>query len=663
VARVPLTVDMGNSERVGYASFALFNQNRVYSRIKVSGPPTVLISFNSAAVFGGRIERTDVTIDADGGSLIHCHAYDHAFELLGAISPDVRASGDQGLATGTDAYKQGMDLVLWVSGVNHQSGATLAAFMSQYFGTQNDPTGTSGDRTYPATFKPWLDRTNNVHTWRSYYVTDGSPDVNLNYWLPITEDEGGFVVRREYAWDVLRRLVHENRIVNSGGTMSQFGLYVGVSGDINIFGDQSTQFYASGPNGTVRLVYIQTELSGAELNNVVRAKIPYDTTALKNVLLGNFPKNTRFPLDADSFTDVVAWSGERWSGTTTGTSLSGSANIVGTYGNIAIYARQVSGLTAVDINYNHPIGFNVSRFNVVGGTGVKFLYNLRWTVSGDDGSVYPIRNITLYDTSGNFAMKSGYGGIFATAQVLDATTSGVWQQVADTIYDVAGRFNSGNGRDGGWVQSATTPDFTRLRQIRFGLSVVDRAGGIDEAVPAKDMWVDNAYFSFAFNFNPVTARNTPAISGHGLRYEVFEYPFQVSDTQASGIIIHELNARTAPTSVAEVTVKDNPRGSPVQLYVRPGQALEFDAPSLNTGSGLTFRYWKATGVHHNFNITDGFYTTLELTPWYSGTATSGWQSNIVEFGRVDRYIEPYRLVVPGRTIQLPANYPFPKEIV
>lgn len=144
---MPIRIGMGNSDRIGYATFALQNKNLTYSDMNISGPPPVEISIGGITLFRGTVERADNVISVDAGLVTVAQCYDYGQELMGAVSPDARqisllqtngqislTSGDQGIQA-----REGVDLASLVSGVNFSSGATVASFMRQFFGIETDP--------------------------------------------------------------------------------------------------------------------------------------------------------------------------------------------------------------------------------------------------------------------------------------------------------------------------------------------------------------------------------------------------------------------------------------------------------------------------------------------------------------------------------------------
>ena len=126
-----------------------------------------------------------------------------------------------------------------------------------------------------------------------------------------------------------------------------------------------------------------------------------------------------------------------------------------------------------------------------------------------------------------------------------------------------------------------------------------------------------------------------------------EYPYQVTDLEASGIVAHELNSKLGAKPVAVVEFKDNPLlpTNDIQTRINPGQVLQVDAPSLNTGSGQSFNFWKAIAVDHLSSHDRGFTTTLKMIPWFSGTLTSP-TTNLIDYVLPLRYQELDRPALP-----------------
>jgi hypothetical protein len=645
---------MSNSDRIGYATFALQNKDLTYPRMAVSGPPPVEISIGGTTLFRGTIERADNAISVGAGLVTVCQCYDYGQELLGVVSPDARqisllqtngqislTSGDQG----TQA-RDGIDLASLVSGVNFSSGATVASFMSQFFGTETDPSGSfSGTR---FSFKPHV----SGYTWDTWYKPDGSPDNNVNYWIPI----GTLKVRREFAWDVLRRTTRQAIAIDSAGNRVAFETYVGVSGDIHLFTSGSSEpFVASG----VVLQYYQNGTSGADLNNIIAGTVPYDSTTLKNYLVGWFPVWTRFPLDIDEFSDFFAYSGARWSGINVdgATVLSGDASAT-TIGLISIRGMVGDTGTQIRMIYTHPgsgNSFNIERFSQISGPGgprlntaggkVEIVYQIKQEASGLG---IGFRQIQILDTSGNYIIKSG--GQFEDPTALIMPSKSGWNFISDTNFIADGSFNSGTGSDGGWARVGG-PDLTRVKQIVFGMDMF----GSTLNGSGRTISLDNIRFEFAYQFSPVVGFNSGSQFLYGRRYSLMEYPFMVTDDMASGIMTHELESQMGAKQYAEFTIKDNPKArTAVQLSIKPGQIVRIDAPALNTGSGQTFNFWRLIDVSHDYSTAEGFRSQIRVIPWFSGTITAP-NSNLIN------YILPYDKAIKQpqkRNWYLPANWPF-----
>ena len=67
-----------------------------------------------------------------------------------------------------------------------------------------------------------------------------------------------------------------------------------------------------------------------------------------------------------------------------------------------------------------------------------------------------------------------------------------------------------------------------------------------------------------------------------------------------------------------------------------GQVFIVDAPTLSTGSGQYFYYWKAIEVVHEFSAQRGWFTKYRAVPWFSGTITAP-NSNLIEYSLPYRY--------------------------
>src|SRR5712691_9115587 len=289
-------MQLGNSDSVGSVVFSLQNSGGGYSRLNMSGNATIQVDAVPApgvvrTMFRGTGETVEPEISADRGMVVRVEAYDYGQELLGLLSPDARIpsaltatgtpsllmqSGDQGMAT-----SQGQDLVLFVSGANFGSGATVAAFMSQFFGTATDTTGSASGTLF--TFKPYFSGQTLSTAYRTYYVPDASGlvaanDKNLNYSMPLDT----LKVKRQYAWDVLKKITRQAVAIDTNGQKVQFEAYVGASGDIHVFTSGSYEFMASG----VVFQYYVAGASGSALNNIITGTIPHNTAKLQNVLVG-----------------------------------------------------------------------------------------------------------------------------------------------------------------------------------------------------------------------------------------------------------------------------------------------------------------------------------------------------------------------------------------
>jgi len=651
----PITIQKGNADRIGYATFALQNKGSDRTRANISGAPPVEIEFNGVTLFRGTVERVDNLVSVTRGQQTIFHCYGQGQELLGVLSPDARLqslfksgtnivdilSGDQGTAS-----RDGMELTSVVSGIDFQSGAQLSSFLSQFFGTETDPSGSFSGTLF--SFKPHI----SGYTWDTWYKPDGSPDNNDNYHIPF----GTLKVRREYAWDVLRRISRQAICIDSAGNRVAFESYIGVSGDIHVFTSGSDEFIPTDANGSgIVFQYYQENTSGANLNNIIEGINPLDTTSVKNYLVGWFPKWTKSPIDQDFFTDIIAFSGDGagsfWSGNKEATTISGNAPATSGFGFISIMGES-SGTpgTAQEVRmiYTHPgsgASIDIEQFNVVGGGGVKMAYKRQefFTTAGTTRT----RNVRIIDTSGNFMIQSGAG---AGNDLGDGVFE--WLGINDTIFNDDGTFNSGTGRDGGWAFSTSAPVLTRIKQIEFGINFAIGLGP-----QLRRIFIDNLFFSFNIKLSPVQIFNSGSQSLYKRRYAVLEYPFEVTPEQASGIMNHELNARMGSKQYAEITIKDNPDNPrvAVQLDINPGQVVVVDAPALNTGSGQTFFYWRLIDVTHEYSTQGGFRTKTKLIPWFSGTLVDP-NTNLIDYTLPFKYS-----TTPGnpvkRTMELPINWP------
>lgn len=609
----PITVSVGNSDKIGHATFALSNVTSGFYGLLNSGNPLVQIAFNSSIVFRGTAERIDQAADTIRGTYTVVNCFDYAQELLNALSPDGKPTSEEGLA-----LFDGMDLVAWTSGVNLNSGAQVGQLFRQYFGINTDTAGLSG-----FTFKKHSG-TGSVAVWRSYFNPDGTRDNN--YYIRTDE----LKVTREYAWDTIRRITRGGtRVIDGAGNPVTLDLYIDTSGGINLLTSGHTNFIASG----VRFQLFG--LSSGAGNNVIRASIPSDLTAVKNVVIGWFPIWTQYPLDGDYLTDIVAYSGVAWSGINPPsagmtTTLSGNA-AAGSVGFISIMGMSSGGAsTMARMIYTHPgsgNSINISKFNVANGGGVKLVGNYRFGFSGDGQAVTGFRNIAIWDTSGDGILKSGSSSSNNIKQINE------FVEISDTVYNTDGTFNSGTGGDGGWAATATFPDLTRVKQIQVEYD----KGGLSNR---REIWVDNFRFTFNYNFSPLTVTNNNSASLYGRRYETFEYPYLSTDGMASGIITNELNSKLGSRGFAEVTIKENRYFSGAQ-FVRPGQVVIFDAPSLGTGSGFRLHFWKVVDTTMTYSHARGFTTDYKLVPWYSGTLTDP-ETNLINFTTPEQYAPAYK---------------------
>lgn len=668
-AVTPLRIFLGNSDKIGYVDFALQNKDTTYTNLTVSGNATCQIDAQTGGaiqtIFGGTIEEVENQISIQHGSVSTIKAYDKGIELLGVVSPDARLpylnlsgfpfnilSGDGGIAS-----LEGMELTKYVSGINPGSGAMLSSFLSQYFGASGNETGSWSGKLF--SFKPYISGYNlsgwqlsGGVGWRTYYVPDasgfvGANDNNNNYWIAFDT----FKVKREYAWDVLRKIVRNNLPVISGNNRVQLEVYIGVSGDIHVFGSGSYEFLASG----VVLQYYAPGTSGATLNNLLDAKIPFRSINVKNYIAGWFPAWSIYPEDLDYFSDIFSISGfasGMWTATTGGV-LSGDSP-ASSIGQISIQGGWAGGnvpsvgattiCTLPGSGTSAPQTINIRKWNLSGkSASVSINYFYRFDTNAN-GMAYTSHGIALQDTSGGSISKFGSGNQKFSASLNN--TSGAWTFFTDTIYNTDGSFNSGTGSDGGWSPTASA-DLTRINQLQFRLGP---AAGMTSGL----IGIDNIYFSFNYPISPVTAYNSGSVGmGYGRRYSIVEFPYEVSDIMASGVMNQELNSRMGQKGLANFVVKDNPLlPVPAQLNIKPGQVFIVDAPSLNTGSGQTFNYWRAIDVMHEWSHSKGFITTIQAVPHTSGTVTAP-NSNIVDYELPLRYEPP-----PKRILTMPVTYPW-----
>jgi len=132
VSKTPLTINLGGSDGIGQATFALQNSNGQYSSMLFSGHALFQVDAMQGntvvkTIFRGTLESASPVVDVDSntGNQTLLVGYDLAQELLGLVSADARqpsaidpntgaisiVSGDQGMGVLT-----GMDLALYVSG-------------------------------------------------------------------------------------------------------------------------------------------------------------------------------------------------------------------------------------------------------------------------------------------------------------------------------------------------------------------------------------------------------------------------------------------------------------------------------------------------------------------------------------------------------------------
>jgi hypothetical protein len=651
--RNKLVIDLGNSDKIGKVTFSLQNKGNIYSSYLFSGNATVQIDAIPApgitkTIFRGTLEEAYPVVDTRQGSEVDFVGFDYAQELLGLVSPDARqtsltsggvvsvTSGDQGMGS-----LNGMDLVLFVSGVvgsgstgSITSGAQLNLFMSQYFGRSGDTTGSNSGQLF--SFKPYtsgMSISGANAFYRTWYAQDGASDTNANYWIPYDR----LKVKHEYAWDVLRKLTRQGRVVDRSGFKVQLEVYVGVSGDINIRTSGTSNFVASG----ISLVYYQTGNSGVANNNIKQVKtFPWSTTGLKDYIVGWFPTWSNYPF-SDDYSDIVSYSGAYWSGTSSFSGvvvLSGTLPAPGILGLISI-TGMVSGLPGGAANSNVNLVFtfwsgytlNILRWNVSGGQGVALNYNAQGQTDANGNLANFSRSVMLIDQSGNAIIKSGQSSSNGFDRNL-VLNSG-WTNLSEIIFTVSGTFLSGTGGDGGWASGGTgmSGQFFSggvLKQIIFGFN-----GQLNMAsIPKNPFYaIDNVNFQFAYNFNPVTAFNSGAVSSYRRRYEVFEFPYQVTDSGAADILNSELLSKQSSRQLAEFVVKDNPNlGFSAQLGITPGQAFVVDAPALAAGSGQFYYYFVATEVRYEWGADTGFETYIKAYPWFSGQ-TVGSGSNLISY--------------------------------
>jgi hypothetical protein len=508
--------------------------------------------------------------------------------------------------------------------------------MSQYFGKSGDTTGTNSGLAF--SFKPYLSgmTTSGVFpgsTYKTWYAQDGATDSNANY--VITFDT--LRAKHEYAWDVIRKLTRQSLVLDRSGFKVQFEVYIGVSGDINMITSGTSNFLS---NAT--LIYYQAGQSGSKLNNLIDAKVPWSTTALKDEIIGWFPVWTQYPF-TDDWADLLAYSGSYWtaSGSASGYSqpiagtvtLSGGLPAPGTPSLISIYGKNTSGAAGTNAGFtllfNMFSGYSVSlnKWNVSGGNGVALSFFAQPSTSSLTAADFGYTAI-LYDLSGNYIISSGLNGTAVKFPLNLAYRSG-WTQVSMPIFTGSGTFLSGDGTVGTWAFGSSVPatsgipDLAHINRIGIGSSINANA-----APPTHSFAVDYLTFQFQFDYNPVIALNSGSISAYGRRYEVFEFPYQVTDSGAGAVVTTELQSKSQSRQLAIFTIKDNPLTNPAQLNITPGQAFIVDAPSLNTGSGQTFYYWRATDVRHEWDTRTGFITYIKAYPWTSGGSAQSGQNLI-----------------------------------
>ena len=659
--RSTVTVDLGNSDNIGMATFALQNKDGVYSAMLFSGHAVFQIDAmqgNTVArtVFRGTLERADPIVDTTGGAQTKFTGYDFGQELLGFVSPDARqyskidssgkislTSGDQGMGIIT-----GMDVALYVSGaigsgtVGYPVGgftlgkplaASMQAFMEQFYGKSGDTTGTNSGQSF--SFKPYVSGSKiwgspDLPYYRTWYAEDGGAgisgitDTNANMWLTYHS----LVTKQEMAWDVLKKITRQGYAIDRSGTKVQFETYIGVSGDIHLRTSGSADFIASG----ISLIYYKTGTSGSQNNNIEEIRsMPWDSTNIKNYVIGWFPTWTTFPF-TDDYSDIMAYSGAYWSGEvdnlyTSGIfSLSGTPPAPGATGLISIQIVG-SGLytdnthtAGVDMVFTLWSGYslNILEWNVSGGNGVALTYQAQPSATFNPTTGFA-HNVMLIDENGAAIIKSGLGGgpNFPANLVMQSG----WASIAEVIFTASGTFLSGTGQDGGWASGGTGPSgafFSGgvLKQIVLGLQTGQTAspttGNLTYAI-------DSLTFGFVYNFNPLIAYSLPSISGYGRRYEFFNFPYQYTASGAQAVVTSELLGKMYSRQIGEFWVKDNPNlPFSAQLGITPGQAFRIDAPLLAAGSGQFYDYWVANQVRHQWDLSRGFITIIHAYPWFSG---------------------------------------------
>ncbi len=682
VSKTPLQINLGNSDSIGMATFALQNANGQYSSMLFSGHALFQIDAMQGnnviqTVFRGTLETASPVVDviSNDGSQVQFTGYDFAQELLGFVSPDARqpstivVSGDPGYVSGGSAISlisgdqgmgvlTGMDLALYVSGaigsgtVGYPVGgytlgkplaASISAFMSQYFGKSGDTTGTNSGQAF--SFKPYV---SGISIWGSnpYYKAWYAPDYDLsgndtnsNYWITYHT----LVAKQEIAWDVLKKITRQGYAIDRSGTKTQFELYVGVSGDLHMRTSGATTFLASG----ISLIYYPAGTSGSQNNNVEQIQsLPWDSTNIKNFIVGWFPTWTTFPF-GDDYTDIASFSGGYWSitnvqgGTGGTTALSGGPPAPGSPGMMSVVGT-LSGVTAAvgsttyDLFFRFWSGYtlDLTKWNVSGGAGVGISFQVQPNDNDPNASPQTL-TLRIVDTSGNYIIISGQASNILLLDANQVANSG-WSQVNQPIYTQSGTFYSGDGKTTGWAfghvsgipgaVASGIPDMTRINGIGIGFGMY---GSINPSI--FTLAVDQLQFNFVYNFNPLVAYNQASISGYGRRYEVFQFPYQYTDSGAQAVVTSELVGKMFSRQIGTFVVKDNPNlPFSAQFGITPGQAFVLDSPILAAGSGQFYGYWVTTSVKHEMDMTRGFITTIQAYPFFSGATVLSGQ-NIITY--------------------------------
>ena len=198
-------------------------------------------------------------------------------------------------------------------------------------------------------------------------------------------------------------------------------------------------------------------------------------------------------------------------------------------------------------------------------------------------------------------------------------------------------FVNGTGQDGGWAISGVDWSGGSIKKIVIGVGLGGPA--LANASGAIIYQVDNVNFQFAYNYNPVVAFNSGSQFAYGRRYEVFEFPYQTTDSGAASVVLAELQSKMFSRQLAEFTVKDNPNINAAQLNIVPGQAFVFDAPSFAAGSGQFYYYFVATEVKHEWSHQGGFLTYVKAYPWFSGATVLSGQ-NLISYSLPMQYVPP-----------------------